>query len=375
MRLRFHKRWLIVGFIGVTLFGSIPPGWGVVEVHAAADIASVTSSLQIQTKLAEGMAIRQTSIAFKYKGSTKNIENMLKQAMNGALDKDPYTKYIVDRYAYSWRGTAGYAKISVQITYRETAEQSAYVNERVRTILKEIIGPNMNDHQKVKAIHDYVVMNLKYDENLQRYTAYEGLRTGEAVCQGYTLLTYKLLKGAGLENLIVEGTAGGQLHAWNLVLLDSKWYHIDTTWDDPIRDSLTGIRYTYYLRTDKQMRSDHTWTKNYPAATSTYKEILHNLIKKGGKVTAFYQELEEDLGYNLYNDDAIISNSTGLQSKVKQGLKKNKRTVTIRYSGKEQKLLEDLGGLYTLNIKNISYLMEPLEGTDDWRVEIHWDLK
>lgn len=371
----FQKRWLIAGLMGVILYGSIPPGWGVVEVYATADTASVTSSFQIQSKLAEGMAIRQTSIVFKYKGSTKNIESMLKKAMDGALDKDPYTKYIVDRYAYSWRGTSGYAKISVQITYRETAEQSAYVNERVRAILKEIIQPNMNDHQKVKAVHDYVVMNLKYDEDLQRYTAYEGLRTGEAVCQGYTLLTYKMLQGAGLENLIVEGTAGGQLHAWNLVLLDSKWYHIDTTWDDPIRDSLNGIRYTYYLRTDKQMKVDHTWTKKYPAATSAYKETLLNLIKKGGKVTAFYQELEEDLGYNLYKDDAIIINSTGLQSKVKQCLKRNKRTVTVRYSGKEQKLLEDLGGLYTLNIKNISYLMEPLEGTDDWQVEIHWELK
>ncbi|MDQ0091289.1 transglutaminase-like putative cysteine protease [Paenibacillus anaericanus] len=375
MRLNVHKRWLTAGIIGVILFGSIPSKWGVVEVYATADIASVSSSQQIRSKIAEGMAMRQTSLSFKYKGSTKNLENMLKDAMNGALDSDPYTKYIVDRYAYSWRGTTGAAKITINIVYRETAEQSAYVNERVQAILKEIIKPSMNDHQRVKAVHDYVVINLKYDEDLKIYTAYEGLRTGEAVCQGYALLTYKLLQGAGIENLIIEGNAGGQAHAWNLVLLDKKWYHIDTTWDDPIQDSLSGIRYSYYLKNDEEMRRDHIWTKKYPSATSSYKENLQSLIKKGGKVTAFYQAMEEELGYNLYDAAAVVTNSAGLQSKVKQGLKKNKLTVTLRYSGLEKSLLEDLGSLYELNIKNISYLTEPLEGTEDWRVEIHWEMK
>lgn len=52
-----------------------------------------------------------------------------------------------------------------------------------------------------------MVLNLKYDTTYTKYTAYEGLKSGSAVCQGYSLLTYKLLKGAGIANKIVEGTA------------------------------------------------------------------------------------------------------------------------------------------------------------------------
>ena len=85
---------------------------------------------------------------------------------------------------------------------------------------------------------------------------------------GLFLLTHKLLKGAGIQNKIVEGTAyasdnpQGQLHAWNLVLLDGKWYHLDTTWNDPVPDRDNEVSYTYYLRTDEQMGRDHTWVKS-----------------------------------------------------------------------------------------------------------------
>ena len=140
----------------------------------------------------------------------------------------------------TYRGTSSSANVTVRLSYRETAEQTNYVNQNADSILKRIIKPGMNDHEKVKAIHDWVVRNLKYDTTLTKYTAYDGLYTGSTVCQGYSLLTHKLLKGAGIPEQNRGGTASdnpqGQLHAWNLVLLDGKWYHLDTTWNDPVPD-------------------------------------------------------------------------------------------------------------------------------------------
>ncbi|RAN85873.1 transglutaminase, partial [Bacillus sp. SRB_28] len=75
----------------------------------------------------------------------------------------------------------------------------------------------MTDHEKVKVIHDWIVLNLSYDTSLKKYTAYDGLVTGSTVCQGYSLLAYRMLERVGIDNRIVEGTAGGQLHAWNIV--------------------------------------------------------------------------------------------------------------------------------------------------------------
>lgn len=368
------KGWLLTGIIGGLLLGSEPLGWVAVPVHAATEPATVTTAKQLQTKLAEGMEARKTTITLKYKGSTKNLEKQLKQAVNDALDADPYTKYIVDRYVYSWRGTTGSAKITLQVHYRETAEQTAYVRQRVKEILKQLIEPGMNAHQKIKAIHDYVVLGLKYDTDLQKYTAYEGLKTGEAVCQGYALLTYELLKETGIESRLVEGTAGDQLHAWNLVRLDNRWYHLDATWNDPVPDVSQRVNYGYYLRTDEQMRKDHTWiAEDYPPASVSYRTTLQALIEAGGAKKEAYLALKTELGYDLYDAGAAVSNAKGLADRVKDGQKTGKGTVTVRYAGSDRQLLEDLAGLYDLGLRNIRYLMQPLDGTEDLRVEIHWE--
>lgn len=74
-----------------------------------------------------------------------------------------------------------------------------------------------------------------------------------------------------------------QSHAWNLVLLNGAWYHLDTTWDDPDPSPEGGISTLYYMRTDAQMRLDHTWTKSYPAASTSYAQTLTKLVNQGGK--------------------------------------------------------------------------------------------
>lgn len=366
-------RWAAAGLLGVLLMGAVPADWNSVPVIAATDSTYATTAEELQAKMAAGLKSRKTSMIVKYKGPTKNLETMLKKAIDGALDSDPYTKYVVDRYSFTWRGTSGTARINLNVNYRETAEESAYVDERVAEILKDIIYSGMNDHQKIKAIHDYVVQNLKYDTDLQKYTAYEGLRTGEAVCQGYTLMTYKLLQGAGFDSRIVEGTAGGQLHAWNLVELEKRWYHIDTTWDDPLSAGPLQVSYEYYMLTDAQMRKDHRWTLKYPAATTLYRDVLGKLADSGKAEAANYKKLQEQLGFGLYDPAAAVATAAELQGQVKQAISRGGLTVTVRYSGTERSLLEDLSSLYDLSIENVKYLSEPLEDTGDLRVEIHWE--
>lgn len=214
------------------------------------------------------------------------LKSELKTAIDQAMQIDPYINYTIKGYEFSFRGTVTSADVIVKLSYRETKEQTAYVDNTVRAALSQMITANMTNHEKVRAIHDWIVKRLKYDETLQKYTAYDGLSTGSTVCQGYALLTYKMLDDVGITNLIIEGRAGGQLHAWNLVQLDGKWYHMDTTWDDPLPDRPNEVSTAYYMLTDAEMRRDHTWTKKYPAADTSYRNTLNDLIAQGR--VAFY---------------------------------------------------------------------------------------
>ncbi|USB32637.1 transglutaminase domain-containing protein [Paenibacillus sp. YPG26] len=373
-----RKRWLegaMIVLTGSLLFGYIPSAanWGAV-VYAGSEQSALTTAGQIQSKLTSAAKARLSTTTFTYKGQTSKLRSLLSKAITGALESDVYTKYITDSYSFSWRGTSASAVVTVRFVYRESAAQTKEVDSRVKQIVKSVIKPGMNDHQKVKALHDWIVLHLKYDTTLRKYTAYEGLKTGEAVCQGYSLLAYKLLLEAKVPNLIVEGTAGGQLHAWNLLKLQGQWYHMDTTWDDPTPDKAGQVHYNYYLRTDKQMKRDHSWTRSYPGAGTDYKDTLQSLWKSAsGASKAAYESLQEDLGYSLYQTGAAVNTAEGLKAKVLEAIKQGKNTATLRYSGTEEQLTRDLTQLYDLDIRHITYYNEPLEGTSDLKVRVNWE--
>ena len=62
------------------------------------------------------------------------------------------------------------------------------------------------------------------------------LKEHKGVCQGYALLALKMLRELGIETLYVVGEVNTGPHAWNLVKVDGEWYHLDTTWNDPVPD-------------------------------------------------------------------------------------------------------------------------------------------
>lgn len=109
-----------------------------------------------------------------------------------------------------------------------------------KEIVNKIIKSGMSDFDKVKAINDYMIKNVRYDmDNYLNntipdisYTALGALEKKVAVCSGYAK-TFKLLANcAGLEAIYIIGDTPEGYHAWNQVKVDGKWYNIDVTWND-----------------------------------------------------------------------------------------------------------------------------------------------
>lgn len=134
-------------------------------------------------------------------------------------------------------------------------------------ILNQIAGKN--DIEKMRYIHDYLVDTIEYDQTFVEkniYNIYGALVSKTCVCEGYAKASQYLLNEAGLENVIITGTATNsdgktENHAWNYVNINEKWYAIDTTWDDPIivgGGKLTNtIRYRYFLKGSSTMNKNH----------------------------------------------------------------------------------------------------------------------
>ncbi|WP_020618693.1 transglutaminase domain-containing protein [Paenibacillus daejeonensis] len=296
-----------------------------------ADSSAVTGNAGLEQAIYTQLSEHATDFTITYSGNSSELFGKLPQIIQGAMAKDDYIAYIVDSYQYSIQSWSQRSKIKMVIEYRESVEQTAYVDERVNAIIADMIKPEMNAHQRVKAINDWIVLNVAYDESLQSYTAYEALADGRAVCQGYSLLAYKMLQAADVPNRIVEGTVDTGNHAWNLVNVNGAWYHLDVTWNDPVPDQLGEVSYAYYLKTDEELRKDHAWTRSYPAAVTPYAETLGKLSAKDPSRQAFYQELEQELGLHWLKPANMAANANDLTSWIRTAIAKGETTFKVRY--------------------------------------------
>ena len=49
-----------------------------------------------------------------------------------------------------------------------------------------------------------------------------------------------------MESVVVNGTADGESHAWNLVKIGDESYHVDITWDNMYDTDIHHISYDYF---------------------------------------------------------------------------------------------------------------------------------
>ncbi|MCP4110302.1 MAG: choice-of-anchor D domain-containing protein [Desulfobacteraceae bacterium] len=214
------------------------------------------------------------SIHLMYDFSFSEVENIINQAVTEIKAEDDYTAFtLVGHREQQWVGSDGDIIIYFNWAYASTYEQEQEVEQKIPEILDQIITDQMNDEQKVKAVHDWILTNAEYDTTLEGINAYSALFLGTAVCQGYSLLGYSMIQKLGIEVRIIEGDYNGGDHSWNMVRLCGNWYHLDITSDDPVPDKPGRVLYNYYNKSDYEMSSDHDWKYGvYPEAPISYEE-------------------------------------------------------------------------------------------------------
>jgi transglutaminase/protease-like cytokinesis protein 3 len=270
-----------------------------------------------RTALSEAIAkhLFEQETTFSLQITDYGLLKQLNAIFEDALKANDYVHYIVAAYGYSAKRTkTNEIKISFTITYLESKLQTGYVEKQVQLILGEIIKPDMNVYQKEKAIHDYIVSHIAYDTKLANYTAYAAIAKGKTVCQGFALLTYRMLEDVGIESRIEEGHAGGESHAWNAVNLEGKWFLLDTTWDDPIPFEKGRVLYNYYNVTDAQLQKDHTWIKSaYPAANTNFQNELQTKIVNDPDHAQVYEDLIKAFGLQTASAQPKVINKVHKQ--------------------------------------------------------------
>lgn len=223
------------------------------------------------------------------------VDDLMEEALKETGDpkEGDYIRYqyggYETRYGYE-EGSRLPGRQDKEYTVRIIPEYYTYlswedeVTEEIdRIIASFAFDENTTDYEKVKTIYAYVYDNVSYYTPHRRKpdyhlatTAYSALFKHSAVCQGYCVLMYRLLRECGVSTRIIAGTGylddWEEYHSWNIVEIDGKYYNLDVTWDKTLETT------DYFLKCDRnfgehkrdpEFMTDDFYRK-YPMAEEDY---------------------------------------------------------------------------------------------------------
>ncbi len=171
-----------------------------------------------------------------------------------------------------------YGKVTLKVEHIYSNNDIKLIEAKVKDIENEIWSESMNNEDKIKAAHNYIINNNKYDKdrsdnNIVKYksdTAYGSLLEGYSLCGGYTDAMELFLEDMGVKSYKISS----ENHVWNAVYLNNTWYHLDLTWDDPITtDGSDILEYNFFLITTSELneleKEQHNYDKNVYSELAT----------------------------------------------------------------------------------------------------------
>ena len=210
------------------------------------------------------------------------------------------------------------------------ADNLKQIYDNAKDALSYIVSDDMSEYEKVHAIYDYIIYNVRYDhdcanakdkyenrfdlsedereflslnEKMKYYGYYlEGIflnkfykKDMHAVCDGKSKAFVLMCGIEGITAVRISGKASsdGQNpvgHAWNKVLLDlngtgdKEWYFVDTTWGDVGNDSKEFLSHAYFLLSDDEVKNTHVENPghDYPKAEGKFDYYAHETYTSNG---------------------------------------------------------------------------------------------
>lgn len=281
------------------------------DYHAAA-----YSKDDLESVLLKRFTDRIPNINIVYKDNIKTSE--IDEILNSIMKVDTYLASSINNISYEFLSSLGVSGIKLTVSYYTTKEQEEYVDKTVNFIVSKLVNDDMSDHEKEKLIHDYILNFVDYADSDEYNDPYSALYYGKSKCNGYAMLTYKMLTAAGIENVI----ATNEDHAWNIVKIEGNWYHLDTTWDDG-KEKGYGF-YGYYNLTDEQLilGPEGLDGRNYYgmdgiSCTTNYIEALKAANEENdGKYEHILKDLEKNKNYVEINDFKIYPSMNLMYNEV-----------------------------------------------------------
>lgn len=222
---------------------------------------TITSAQQFNPLMHRAAMNLSPSFTFRYSGS---IEALIRNSFwNDYTDSYKATKHN-NKVTLTLELTEGTRLLAAHRFPNQESQLSAREKKALR-LARDIVRKcevKGSDFDTIVKLHDYLTHEYSTDLSSTRDVC-TLLLEGKGNCWTYSQAMHLLLQMLDIPSHIVTGTANGSNHAWNIVRLNNgEWYHIDTTWDDPIvrnHDGGNVESHRFFLLCDEHMGIDHSW--------------------------------------------------------------------------------------------------------------------
>ena len=308
---------------GVYQFGGAPSKRGNLSVYSESTYSEGAEQYLYQQMLARNTMIDLSAYNIPYDSS--GIA-MLRSLLSSVLNEHPDLYFVEGGFRYGYNETIITA---IVLTYDDTYDDAAF-QQIVATALSRV-NDQMSDLEKAVVLHDYLTVNCEYDyQNYlnhtilpDSYNAYGTLVNRTAVCQGYAL-TYKyLLNQVGIDCYMV--TSNSMNHAWNMIVLDGKYYQVDVTWDDPVWDKIGQSVHTYMFCSDAVFQDANH--QHYDWYVTSGGEVVDYQATDTRYDNAFWTNCDSPLV--LAGDDCYYVSSKGSINKTNLSQITNQGTTVV----------------------------------------------
>lgn len=135
------------------------------------------------------------------------------------------------------------------------------MTREVEAIRLKVVGSCKSDYEVALMVHDILARNITYlDEGTPQQQSMLGpLLHRKGVCEGIAFAYSYILYVCGVNCTTVYGRIEGERHghAWNILFLDGKGYHVDVTHD--LECTSYPGNHRHFCLTDADISGDRTW--------------------------------------------------------------------------------------------------------------------
>ena len=213
---------------------------------------------------------------------------------------------------------------TIVLKYFYNKADTVILTEKVKKVCSKILSKvtGKTEFERELSLHDVLVKNVLYDDiaktDILKYHARSNTILGvlfykTAVCEGIAKTFKLLLNALNIKCIIVKGKAfddsisdseQDNFHAWNIVKIDGKAYHVDLTWNINLSNK-NMICHTYFNLTDNDISADHLSLGSYPSCDT------------------------EDNNY-FYKNSLVVRSKSDLCQIVENAIRTGKNSVEFR---------------------------------------------